>query len=551
MGSGGVYRSDQPDYLLMNFANKYINMWTESSPPPVVDQALNFSAFIRLENQTPLDETEPIYASRASVGRYLENGFAQLSQSHLQNVTLKQHTTEVRNIEKMDEGYSIGFMQKGKNSRLTGFQHILICTGHQRHKETAKTSHHTVPFIYPVQENLRGVTTKDMIAVKGMGLTFIDAVLALTEGSGGHFLEHGDGKVIYKASGKEPKRIFPFSKSGWPMLPKYDFNSDHDPQLYASNLRSISGEKLSFKNQILPLIAQDMEVAYYVTLFSHEREVLKSYIDYSKVKSQIHNFHKKHLGYPPFSLERLLVPEFNPEKTHHQNVLEYLCAFTSEASRHIVNEAHLRAAAVWRRISPVFNEIYAFSGLDAASQQEFDGYYFGKLNRIAYGPPPSNLKKIIALAKTGIVDFQYAKNPRLEVLEAGFMLSNGISRIFCNTLVDARIPKNSMEKEATGLYQHLCEKRLARPYVNKDPNFSYTLSTVEIDRNGNLINPDGNAENITLYGTPTEGVVHDNDTLSRNRNNFADPWARGVIRNLMNSTDEINKQTPNTFTNFK
>lgn len=547
MGSGDIYRSDQPDYLLMNFANRHINMWTEESPTPVVKRPLSFSEHIALEKQIPLDEVEPLYAPRSTVGDYLEKGFAQLGQSLPENVILQQHIAEVRSMEKTDESYSIGFMQREKACRLSGFQHILITTGHQRHKETTKTNHHKVPFIYPVQQKLNGVTERDnIVAVKGMGLTFIDAVLALTEGKGGVFTKTGDGTLIYKASGKEPKQIFPFSKSGWPMLPKYDSKLNEDTELYVKSLQSPNHKKLNFEKEILPLIEQDMEYAYYRTLFAHEKEVLDYHRNYDEVNDQIHSFHQTHPEYDHFSLERLLDPEFNPAKSSHQNIVEYLTAFTCE-NRHIVQEAQLRAAAVWRRISPVFNEVYSFSGLDAASHQEFDSYYFGKLNRIAYGPPPVNLKKILALANTGILNFQFAKNPHVEPVENGFMLSNGITEIYCDVLIDARIPKNSMKKEATGLFTNLCENQLARPYINKDEKFSHAPGTLEIDRDGNLMNPQGTPENITLYGTPTEGIVHDNDTLSRSRNNFAGPWARAVIQHVMNGIDEINKQTSNTF----
>ncbi|TCO11084.1 FAD/NAD(P)-binding protein [Natronoflexus pectinivorans] len=537
MGSGDIYRSDQPGYLLMNFANKHINMWTEESPPPVVEDPLSFSEYISLETQTPQGEIESLYASRATVGCYLEKGFARLKKNLPENVILQQHILEVRSVEKMDEVYSIGFMQGGKKCWLTDFQNILITTGHQRHKEATDKNHSKVSFIYPVQQKLNEWTQQNTVAVKGMGLTFIDAVLALTEGKGGFFTKNNDGKYIYKASGREPKRIFPFSKSGWPIMPKYDFNLKNDYELFVKRLKLLNHKKLSFKYEILPLIERDMGYTYYSTLFTHEREMLEYHPNYDVINRQIETFHQKHPGYARFSLDKLLEPEFNSSKCNHQNILEYLTAFTNENNRDIEHEAQLRAASVWRRISPIFNDIYSFSGLDAASHQEFDEYYFGKLNRIAYGPPPENLKKMIALANTGIVDFRFAKSPNIEPFKNGYMLSNGISENYCDILIDARIPKNSIEKEVTGLFINLCKNHLARPYENRDKNMNYAPGTLEIDRNGNLINPQGKAENITLYGTPTESIVHDNDTLSRTRNNFASSWSLSVMQHIINYTN--------------
>lgn len=41
-------------------------------------------------------------------------------------------------------------------------------------------------------------------------------------------------------------------------------------------------------------------------------------------------------------------------------------------------------------------------------------------------------------------------------------------------------------------------------------------------------------ESISLYGTPTEGLTLDNDTLSRKRNDFASQWAQDVALAIEN-----------------
>ena len=67
----------------------------------------------------------------------------------------------------------------------------------------------------------------------------------------------------------------------------------------------------------------------------------------------------------------------------------------------------------------------------------------------------------------------------------------------------------------------------------------YETGGIEIDPNGNAINSEGKIEqNISLYGTPTEGVTHDNDTLSRSRNNFASVWARKVSEHIQRKTEK-------------
>ena len=54
----------------------------------------------------------------------------------------------------------------------------------------------------------------------GLGSTFIDAALELTEGRGGAFARNAAGALVYSPSGQEPAKILPFSRTGLPMSPK-------------------------------------------------------------------------------------------------------------------------------------------------------------------------------------------------------------------------------------------------------------------------------------------------------------------------------------------
>ncbi|MBZ9650918.1 FAD/NAD(P)-binding protein [Psychroflexus montanilacus] len=546
-GSGDVYRSDQPKYLLMNFSNKHIQLWTKESPKAVIDLPMNLSEYLAKINQKIKEKLDPLFSSRAVVGEYLENGFEQLCQNLPDNVSINQLISEVNSIKKNAGSYSISFKQQEGVFQINDFQNILICTGHQGRREKVRRAQ--VDFIYPIEKQLKNITKNDSVAIKGMGLTFIDAALALTEGKGGKFSATKAGGLTYKASGNEPKCMFPFSTSGCLMWPKYSFeDSQH---LYIKNLTPYPFKKLNFKNDILPLLEQDMELAYYKTLFTHENESLNFHSNYDVVRCHIKNFHQKYPKYKAFAAKHFFEPEFNSGKSVHQTIVTGLSDYTDPKKLKIEDQAKLRAGAIWRKISPVFNELYAFNGLDAKSHKDFDKYYFKKLNRIAYGPPPVNLRKILALAHAGYIDFQYAKNPEVFPFEKGYKLKSSTSETHCSVLIDARIPKNDIAKEASGLYKNLCKNLLSRPYINMHGKTTYEPGSVEINKKGNLINTEGHKENISLYGTPTEGIVHDNDTLSRTRNNFATPWAQEVMNQLMNSQHENKQQLTKTIATTK
>lgn len=548
MGSGDIYRSDQPDYLLMNFSNKHINMWPQEQPVAIVSKPNSFSEYLFKNGRQSLKEIDQLYASRAAVGDYLENGFAQLCQNLPEKVVLHKHIAKVSSIKKTNKNYTIGFERNGRLHQLDNFQNILITTGHQRHKQKEPRSN-TIPFIYPVQTELKSIKAPDTVALKGLGLTFIDAVLALTEGKEGVFMRAQNGTLTYKASGDEPKCIYPFSISGWPMMPKYELKINRP--LYIEKLRSLKNVQFNFREDILPLIAQDMEFTYYEILFAHEKEKLLFHEQYDEVEKQIKSFHKKHRKYKAFSIQSLLEPVHDSAKSTHQNVVDMLSAYTNVENLKIIERANLGAAAVWKKISPIFNDIYSFNGLDVSSHHEFDSYYFSKLNRIAYGPPVQNLKKILALTQAGCIDFSFSKNPIVETKAEKIVLKSKESKVSCNYLVDARIPKNSILKEESGLFATLCMNGLGRAYLIKDKQTTYAPGILEINHKGNLINADGGPENITLYGTPTEGIVHDNDTLSRSRNNFATPWAKGVVQQIIERENETKQSTAKSYTSTK
>ena len=59
------------------------------------------------------------------------------------------------------------------------------------------------------------------VRCKGFALTFIDTMLALTEGRGGVFTLSATG-YTYTPSGTEPRRIAPFSRSARPMRAKVE-----------------------------------------------------------------------------------------------------------------------------------------------------------------------------------------------------------------------------------------------------------------------------------------------------------------------------------------
>src|SRR5690606_21324101 len=148
---------------------------------------------------------------RALVGSYLQEGFRNLCCHLPPNVKITPHIGEVTDLIPAQDGFHL-MLKNSKGTALLPylFGQSLITTGHagnRRENVASKSDKNCVEFIYPVDHKLEKIRDRQPVIVQGLALTFIDAVLALTEGRGGSFTNDPEGKTVYAPSGREPEQI--------------------------------------------------------------------------------------------------------------------------------------------------------------------------------------------------------------------------------------------------------------------------------------------------------------------------------------------------------
>ncbi|MET7028640.1 FAD/NAD(P)-binding protein [Sediminicola luteus] len=549
-GAGDIYRNDQPSHLIMNYSNRNIDMWTKELPNCILEDTPDFTTWLSSKTGIPAAHNKNGFSSRATVGNYLMDGFIRLCQNLSQNIEVFPHISVVTDIENRQDGYVIRTKEKGDGDQKH-FKKILMTTGHSWNGARFNTAHGTEPyieFIYPTNKNLGSIPKDVTVAFKGMGLTFIDAVLALTEGYGGTFRKKSDGSYHYVPSGNEPKKLIPFSRTGIPMIPRNGEADDGIPPYYLTeevvkNLKILS--PICFENHILPLIKKEFCFNYYKVLFKSNNKELLYNADFTVIEKQIDDYHETYPKEKRFNWEMLEWPFKADDLVSHKEIIEYVAMCIQQVEKGPLMSPILAAAGTWRKISAVFNEVYSFGGLDAASHQLFDSYYFGFFNRIAYGPPLENMKKIHALAKCGILDFDFARNPEVTLVKEtnSFLITSSEVQKSAHVdyLVDARIPKGSTSGKIGTLFSNLLKRGILRFFCNED-DVKYTPGCIDIDHKGRPLDCNGTVnKDITFYGTPTEGITFDNDTLSRKRNNFASQWAFDVAMDIKHNHENIIK----------
>ncbi|MEX2564382.1 MAG: FAD/NAD(P)-binding protein [Cyclobacteriaceae bacterium] len=556
--SGDNYRLDQAEYLLINFPIGKINIWKTSSMengPLAASFKLSMLDWLRKFKIHPSDVKKTSYSSRALVGAYLKDGAIQLLKHLPPFVKVRCIVDSIEDIDVSDEKdkYWIRGAQLGVNKELR-YSHILLATGHaysfggeqtQQLVSFARQSEEAsfIGHIYPVEDKLKYIKTTDRVGIKGMGLTFIDTALALSEGREGRF--EGNGKDFhYLPSGKEPLSMYAFSKTGAPMLPRVPHSAhEYDPLVFISNdwveglIRKKGKGRIDFEEDIWPVLEMEYRICYYKRRMLEQGHPDFAWPkDISSTKQLIAGFLEEYPQTQRFSLEKILCPfqeleNINGEE-YHFTVINYLESAINEALEAPGNSP-LGLSDVWRKALPHINQLYSFGGFSGEAQQKFDSQYLGKMNRISFGPPLINTQKVLALAKAGLLFFRLGRDTHVSphALTGKFRIYSQQTN-YCKevkVLVDARIPKPMMAEGCPSIYRNLIEKGLAIPFKNNH----YLPGCLAIGKRGNVINNKGDIlPGITLYGTPTEGVTLDNDSLSRDRNDFVSLWSEGIVHSL-------------------
>ena len=540
-GAGDIYRPDQPSYLLMNYANRYIDMWDRNSKLQPLKQLPTYCDWLKNNKLSDTKKVDHAISSRAMVGQYLTDGFLKILAVTPRHVKIKLHHSEVYDLQKKDYLYKIYHRTKSKQKKkkLTGISQVLISTGHALSVTNENSKREKFKSIYPVS-NLNSILESKKVALKGMGLTFIDATLALTEGRGGKF-KNQNNQYVYLPSGKEPSVLFPFSTTGYFMIPRkeewkfgskcYYFTRENIEEIKSAK----NSKKYDFEKDLWPLIIQEITVEYYRVLFKNEGQELKIKKIFSEVEKQIDTFHLLNPQLEKWSWEKLFAQDPDKKNTH-QAILANLKMVSNWAEEGESRNPFIAATGVWRKVSQLFSEIYKNGGLTPSSQAIFLKKYFPHLNRVAYGPPLCNVKKIIALAEVGFIDFSFSKSPEVkDVCDGTYILRNKNKITRVDYLVDARIPKSYTTKDPMPLFENLLENNIFHPFINRDKHDTIVFQPgcMSLNKKGHPISNSKNPDpNITVIGTPTEGFTFDNDTLSRKRNDFVSDWAKQTMKNI-------------------
>lgn len=481
-GAGPVYDPGQPEYLRMNFANRHIDLWSRQAPELAGDRPTLVQWLAR---HHPEHADPDGYAPRGVVGEYLNDGYREVIRRLGERAEVVEHRRPVETVERVNGQWRVG----GDEDAGVEVDEALIATGHDsRGAEPPFLEHpRVVPAVFPVAEHLppgrfpRGVR----VAIRGFGLTALDAVLALTE-------DH------------HPECLIPYSRSGRPMLPKID--SRRAPPV--SGLDSVwqLGSQALGRAGSVPEITEALVEISGRALATARTDLLPS---------SAHRETGELLSY--------LVTQPSG-RFRDEGIVEALGRGLAEAVGEVPWSADRALGETWRKTYPVLVGWVAAGGVEEAERPAFHRLA-REMERLAFGPPAVSAARLLDLLRSGRVDPAMIDGPVVEVEEEGVRLTlPGPPRTerTADVLLDAVLAPPGAAPPNAAVFTRLLAAGYAR--------LAAGTHGIEVTAEATAVGQDGSVTpGLAVIGRPTEGSVLGNDTLSRTLHEHPARWAAAVV----------------------
>ncbi|MFT4925959.1 MAG: hypothetical protein ACI8WB_002054 [Phenylobacterium sp.] len=583
-GVSPIYDTSLGDHILLNNSIGDINIWTQDNPPPVVENPLRFVHWYNQQYQPTVAATDLDYLPRAKVGHYLNEGFKQLCQQLPPGVKLNCHVGTASNIRVVADAYQVD-IQTVEGSQITqtsiDANKVLLATGHARHQLSAQdrdyggfANRHSdrnsnvqfIPHVYPINQTMTAIAAGENVFMKGIGLTFIDAALELTEGRGGRF-QRTDNGLVYHPSGLEPGKIMPFSTTGLPKAPKAeDLPIALRPLIFCSPdklavLRDKTpGGQLDFATTLKPLIDLEIERAYYLAVMAQltvdkeqwQQQLIACEDDGIALREVIGAFlqqqPQQHPQQGAFDPQAMLYPlqghDFSSSEQFSAFIIDYMAQEITRAQQGHAQSPSKCALDIWYEIRYALSTVMQFSGIKPQSHQYLYQKLFPKYKRIIFGPPVISIEKLLALTRAGLVDFAAAINPQLQLDEANACFTLHCPQLTntpfsAKVMVDARYPSTNLTKDTSSLTRNLLHSGMIRPFINHGANQDYQPGAIDMTPDSQcVIGLDGQVNaDICVIGIPTEGNIIGNESVTTGH--YPGLWAKQVLAQLLSQLGNV------------
>ncbi|MCF6514713.1 oxidoreductase [Lactobacillus sp. S2-2] len=533
---GKVWRTDQPKEYIANTPAQQLTLFNDinqsTNPGPnlyewsKLDEAINFVKENQYSNQNLIIDSMNNLSENGYTKRFLFGIYAQWFYKQFLFPTNRINfiNQEVNNIQEENNKYILStennefiankiILSTGQTSNdLNSEEQALVNYSEDNQLDYYLPNH-------PGNVDLSDINEDNIVAIRGLGLSFFDYLTELTQGRGGSFKKEEDGNLTYIPSGNEPK-IFAGSIRGVPYYAKAINEKKMDelvtPQFLTKeniNQQLDSNKKLPYQN-FINLISNELSFIYYSLLIDEKYPDMDS----NQFKQQFIQADDKHklIDSYQFNDDDLLVWEklLNPVAgLKITNISDYQSTLINWIDR-IANDAkkgskHGPLTSALEALRDFRNIIRDLVLDDTFETEEYISKFLKMFNSLeaflAVGPPEIRFKELSALIKAGIVTIF---GPQLQVVGANrkFMIRSRFypnDMISADTLIEARVPKFNLIHSNSSLLQNMVRNNLIT-------NHKFKLNDEIIDDNAIDINKKDYSStknnDIYVWGLPVEGI---------------------------------------------
>jgi uncharacterized NAD(P)/FAD-binding protein YdhS len=544
-GPGQVWRTDQPELLLMNTVASQVTLFTDDSVecdgPVRPGPSLYEWAAATGAGAVGPDE----YPARALYGRYLEWVFRRVVATAPGNVTVRVHASTAVELDDDRVVLADGTVLGGLGAVVLAQGHLPTAPTAEEQGLAAHAAAHGLRYFAPANPAdlgraqgphgtrqappfLDDIAPGEPVLLRGLGLNFFDHMALLTLGRGGEFARAGDG-LVYRPSGREP-RLYAGSRRGVPYHARGDNEKGalgrHLPTVLTPDVvaqfrkRSDAGDPPDFRREVWPLVAKEVETVYYSALLAARG-------------ADAERFRVRFLDAEPGSAreaavlagagvaagerwdwERIAHPYlgrvFTGQDGYRAWLLEHLRQDVREAGRGNVSGPLKAAVDVLRDLRNELRQIVDHAGLAGESRRDDLERWYTPLNaHLSIGPPRRRIEELIALVEAGVLD---VLGPGLTVRAADGAFLAGSSvvpgpPVAVRTLVEARLPETDLRRTTDPLLSRLLAAGRCRPHtVPGSP--AYETGGLDVtERPYHVVDRAGRPHpRWFACGVPTEGV---------------------------------------------
>ena len=469
----------------MNFAAAALDLWWPASRAAPRGRRPSF-----VEWRSARGGGDEDYPPRAEVGRYLGDGLETLLRCAPPSVEVRLHRAKAESVRERGDGWQVEAAGATRD-----YDEVLIAVGHQDTSATGLAASWThpaplVPAVFPVERWLtrERVPPGATVAIRGFALTFIDAALALTEGRGGSFEPLGDHPYLlrYVPGADDAGRILPFTRTGRPMLAK-------------------PGPALAAGTPELQRIAADGRAR--LTALARPLDLQR---DVEPILEAV----------AAASLESATV-HLGPGPNCAVDAAGAIARSLAVGAGLVPPDREWALGHAWRALYPA---IVSQLGGDGLAERDWPAFLrlAAEMERIAFGPPPVNAAKLLALVESGRIDLTYLRGGEIVSRRGRTVLRSVRGSETIDVAIDAVLP-------GPGALGHggLLADLIARGHARVAPG----RRGLDVASDATCRGLDGAlSPGLSAIGRPTEDSVIGNDTLSRSLHPHADAWAAGVVR---------------------